>query len=48
MLQKDPESKTMRNNQQWHNESRNEERGSQLPCKEPCVIGLVEGVEEIG
>ena len=48
MLQKDPESESVRDEQQRYNEGRNEVGGSQLPCKEPCLIGLVEGVEEIG
>jgi hypothetical protein len=48
LSQKDPESKTMRNQQQRNNDSRNEVSRSQLPCQESCVIGLVEGVKEIG
>jgi hypothetical protein len=48
MLQKNPESESVRDQQQGHDKSRNEVGGSQLPRHEPGVIGLVEGVEEIG
>ena len=47
MLQKNPESKSMRDQKQGHNESRNEVSRSQLPCQEPGVIGLVESVQEV-
>jgi len=48
MLQKNTESKSVRNQQQRHNDSRKEECGSQLPRQESGVIGLVEGVQYIG
>jgi len=48
MLQKNPESESVRDQQQGHDESRKEECGSQLPRHEPGVIGLVESVEDIG
>ena len=44
MLQKNPESKTMRNQQQRHNDSRNEVSRSQLPRQQPGMIGLVESI----
>ena len=48
MLQKNPEPKSVRNQQQRHYDSRKEECGSQLPRQQSGVIGLVESVEEIG
>ena len=48
MLQKNPKNQSVRDQQQRHNESRNEVGGSQLPCQEPGVVGLVESVQEIG
>lgn len=47
-LQKDSEAYSVRNQQQWHDQSRKEERGPQLPCKEPSMSSLVESVEYIG
>ncbi len=47
ILQKNPESESVRDQQQRHNKSRNEVGGSQLPWQEPGVIGLVESIEEI-
>ena len=44
MLQKNPESESVRNQQQRHNDSRNEVSRSQLPGQEPGMIGLVESV----
>jgi hypothetical protein len=48
MLQKNAESESVRNQQQRHYQSREEECGSQLPRQQSGVIGLVESVEEIG
>ena len=48
MLQKNPEPKSVRNQQQRHYDSRNEECGSQLPRQESGVIRLVESVDNIG
>jgi hypothetical protein len=47
MLQKNPESESVRDQQKGHDESRNEVGGSQLPRHEPGVIGLVKSIEEI-
>ncbi len=44
ILQKDPESESVRDEQQRHNDSRNEIVGSQLPCNESRVVGLVESI----
>ena len=46
--QENPESESVRNQEQRHYQSRKEECGSQLPSQQPGVIGLVESVEEIG
>ena len=48
MLQKNPEHEPVRDQEERHDQRRNEVGGSQLPCKEPCVIGLLEAVEDIG
>ena len=48
MSQKNPESESVRDQQQGHDESRNEVGGCQLPRHDAGVIGLVESVEEIG
>jgi hypothetical protein len=48
MLQKNPKSESVRNQQQRHNRSWNEVRGSQPPRQESGVIGLVESVQQIG
>lgn len=48
MLQKNPESESVCDQQQGHDESRNEVGGSQLPRGEARVIGLIESIEEIG
>ena len=47
MLQKNPESDSVRNQQQRYNESWNEVRGAQLPRQEPGVIGFVKSVQQI-
>jgi hypothetical protein len=44
MLQKDPESESVRDEQQRYNEGRNEVGGSQLPRQQPGMIGLVESI----
>ena len=48
MLHKNSESEPVRDQQQGHDESRNEIGGTKLARREPGVIGLVEGIEEIG
>ena len=48
MLQKNPESDSVRDQQQGHDESWNEVGSCQLPRQEPGVIGLVKGVQKIG
>ena len=48
MLQENPESESVRDQQQGNDESRNEVGGSQLTRCEPSAIGLVESVDEIG
>ena len=48
MLQKNPEGESVRDEQKRHNESRNEVGGSQLPRQQSGMIGLVEGVQNIG
>src|SRR5215471_18529872 len=47
-LLKNPETESVRDQQQGHDESRNEIGGTQLSRHEPGVIGLVESIEEIG
>src|SRR5215471_17806686 len=44
---KNPETESVRDQQQGHDESRNEIGGTQLPRHEPGVIGLIESIEEI-
>jgi hypothetical protein len=46
--QKNPESESVRNQEQRRYQSRKEECGSQLPRQQSGVICLVESVEEIG
>lgn len=48
MLQKNPESEYVRDQQEGHDESRNEVCGSQLSRRESGMIGLVKSVKEIG
>src|SRR5260370_33577053 len=48
MLQKNPETESVRNQQEGHDESRNEICGTKLSRHEPGVICLVESIEEIG
>src|SRR5262245_13188804 len=48
MSQKNPETESVRDQQQGHDESRNEIGRTKLARREPGVIGLVEGIEEIG
>jgi hypothetical protein len=48
MLQENPESESVRDQQQGHDESRNEVGGSQVPRQESGVICLIESIEEIG
>jgi len=47
-LHKNPETDSVRDQQQGHDEGRNEIGGTQLSRHEPGVIGLVESIEEIG
>lgn len=47
-LQKNPETESVRDEKQGHDESRNEIGGTQLPGDESGMIGLIEGVEKIG
>ena len=48
LLQKNPKSECVRDQQQGYDESRNEVGGTQLSRREPTAISLVEGAEEIG
>ena len=48
MLQKNPESQSVRNQQQRHNESWNEVGDTQLARHESGVIGLIERIQKIG
>jgi hypothetical protein len=48
MLQENPESECVCDQQEGHYESRNEIDGSQLPRQESGVICLIESIEEIG
>ena len=48
MLQKNSEGEPVRDQQQGHDESWNEIGGTKLARHEPGVIGLVEGIKEIG
>ena len=48
MLQENPESERVRDQQQRHDESRNDVRRSQLSGHESGMIGLVKSVKEIG
>src|ERR1700760_613221 len=47
-LQKNAETKSVRNQQQRHQHRRNEECGSQLPRQESGMVRLVENIEKIG
>ena len=48
MLQKNPESESVSDQQERHDESWNEVHDAQLARHEPGVIGLVERIQEIG
>ena len=47
MLQENPESESVRDQQYRNDEGGNEVCGSQLPRQEPRVIPLVKGIQEI-
>ena len=47
-LCKNPETESVRDQQQGHDESRDEISGTQLARHETGVIGLVESIEQIG
>jgi hypothetical protein len=46
--QQNPEHESVRDQQQWHEHSRNEISGAQLPRVQPGIIRLVESVQKIG
>ena len=46
--QQNPEHESVRDQQQWHEHSRNEIGGTQLPRVQPGTIRLVESVQKIG
>ena len=48
MSQQNPETESVRDQQEGHDESRNEIGRTKLARREPGVIGLVESIEEIG